>query len=696
MQVKKLMMPNPQHIFCNQTLREAADIYISCQVNCTPVLNDHQKIVGILTVSDVLKALYNGAGMDTPVKDVMSTELLTIDEDTNFEDVICSTSVERLLVLNREQKLIGILSRIELIKKVFETLQETRNDLSMILEAVHNAIIAIDRKGIIRLYNPAAERIIGVPRVEALGQPIEKIIPNTKLLDVLHEEKSNFGQKWTIHDTVVVANRSPVYYKGELIGAVSVFQDISELEAVQQQLDQVRELNAELKSIIETSYDGILVVDLDGKILRGNSGCEKILGVGLCQNIQRISALSGNIKDVLQSIINNSINRRCSVTVTHTTDDGKEILITGTPDFNEGVEIARIIINIRDMTELNILQEEVQRSKDETARVAEELKELRAKQLEVEGVISKSTEMRQIMELACTVARVDSTVLITGESGAGKEVVAKIIHQASKRQEGPFIKVNCGAIPENLLESELFGYEKGAFTGANKEGKMGLIEVANNGTLLLDEIGDLPLNLQVKLLRAIQERVIYRIGGVKPITLNVRFIAATNKDLLAMSKEGKFREDLYYRLNVVPIHIPPLRKRKADILPLTLHFLAKFNKLYNLNKQIFPEVFRHLEEYDWPGNVRELENIIERALVMYLGPMVLPEHLPGSLLGTGKAAKVEVRVKEIIQLKEAGEIVERELIAKAMESYRSSRKAAEALGVTHTTILRKLKQFNLG
>ncbi|MHB1407528.1 MAG: sigma-54 interaction domain-containing protein, partial [Desulfitobacteriaceae bacterium] len=260
----------------------------------------------------------------------------------------------------------------------------------------------------------------------------------------------------------------------------------------------------------------------------------------------------------------------------------------------------------------------------------------------------------------------------------------------------PFITVNCGAIPENLLESELFGYEKGAFTGASKEGKIGLMEAANGGTIFLDEIGELPLNLQVKLLRAIQDKVIHRVGGIKPIELDVRIIAATNRNLKEMVERQAFREDLFYRLNVVQIEIPPLRWRREDIFPLAEHFLRKYTSKYSKTKSIRPEVYRIFENYAWPGNVRELENVIERAVILSEGELIDVSHLPDHFGQIGSAkGEVAIKIREVIPWNKALELMERELLRKALEQGKSIRKTADVLGITHTTVLRKGKQYSL-
>lgn len=311
--------------------------------------------------------------------------------------------------------------------------------------------------------------------------------------------------------------------------------------------------------------------------------------------------------------------------------------------------------------------------------------------LGVGTIIANSESFRKVVELAQRVATFDgATVLILGESGTGKELVSELLVNNSPRKDMPYLQVNCGAIPENLIESELFGYEKGAFTGADNRGHKGLFEAANGGTVFLDEIGDLPLHMQVKLLRVLQQRKVTRVGGTEPIDINVRVIAATNKNLEQMVREGQFREDLYYRLNVVSVQIPPLRERKEDIVPLLNHFLTVVNQKYHTQKTIFPDTIDAFENYPWPGNVRELENVLENLVITTPGDEIRRENLPKKFWSeNGEPAAVGMR--EILPLKVTVERVELAAIQHAIDQCGSVRKAAAALGVDPSTIVRKMQ-----
>ncbi|MGO0059729.1 sigma-54 interaction domain-containing protein [Brevibacillus fluminis] len=309
------------------------------------------------------------------------------------------------------------------------------------------------------------------------------------------------------------------------------------------------------------------------------------------------------------------------------------------------------------------------------------------------SLIARSPKMLEIMEIVRKISHVDSTILLLGRSGVGKSVIAKLIHKYSSRSNKSFIPVNCGAIPEALMESELFGYSHGSFTGGKRGGKKGIFESANEGTVFLDEIGELPLNLQVKLLEVLQENSIRPIGASRLVPVNVRVIAATNQDLLELVAQKKFREDLYYRLNVVPIEIPSLRERPEDIVYLARHFLTQRVKKYGIYKTFHPDVEEVLKQHEWPGNVRELENLIERVFITAEESEIQVKHLPAAFHSPLSGILPKNEATGIIPLKEAKRLVEKELILKAYDLYKSSYRVAEALGVDQSTIAKKLKEF---
>ncbi|WP_431027054.1 sigma-54 interaction domain-containing protein [Lysinibacillus sp. LZ02] len=445
------------------------------------------------------------------------------------------------------------------------------------------------------------------------------------------------------------------------------------------------ELNKMLIQAIEQSYEGFLLTDLDGRIFYANDAVEKISGEPLA------SIVNHTIKNMLDGgLLKESTSRilnKNPLTIYQKISNGKDVFITSKPVYDDDGEIICYVANYRNLTSLNHMYEE---HLAYTSLNYLELERLRDNITQTEGLISHSPSMESVKQMIEKIAKTDATVLIQGESGTGKEVVAKNIHTLSDRKKSAYIQINCGAIPENLIESELFGYEKGAFTGANTS-KAGLLEIANNGTVLLDEIGEMPLHLQVKLLRAIQTNEITRVGGTSKKQLNVRYIAATNKDLKQLVKEGKFREDLYYRLNVVQIAVPPLRERKEDVALLFQHFLKKFNRKYNKELQISAGALKLLKEYAWPGNVRQLENIVEQLVILAENTLIHEKNLPLEI----SKRPVKPNNTESKSLKEAVEEAEKAVIERALVENPSIRKAAKALGVSHATLLRKIERYKI-
>lgn len=446
----------------------------------------------------------------------------------------------------------------------------------------------------------------------------------------------------------------------------------------------------ELDAIIESSYDGIYITDGKANTLRINKSYENITG------LQRKDMIDRNMYELeKEGYISKSstimvLKNRKSNTIEQEFSTGKKVLVSSNPIFDDKGNISMVVTNVRDITELYELEERLAKNMELTEKYHSEIEALRIQYLNLSDIIAKDKIMINLLEVAKRVAHVDTTVLILGETGVGKEEIAKFIHKNSSRKDKNFIKINCGAIPQNLIESELFGYVKGAFTGANKEGKMGLFEVADGGTVFLDEIGELPLDIQVKLLNVLQEREVERVGAVIPIKIDVRVLAATNRNLEEMTNDKSFRTDLYYRLNVVPLTVPPLRDRREDIVPLVQHFLSQLNSKYNFEKTFTIEAMNSLYNYSWPGNVRELKNIVERVIVMSGTDKIFQNDLP---ITNPKNITDKNRCENICNLQEAVGKVEAELIRKAFEHAGNVRDAAKILGIDASTFVRKRKKY---
>jgi len=460
------------------------------------------------------------------------------------------------------------------------------------------------------------------------------------------------------------------------------------------------ERNCELGDILEASHDGLFISDGYGNVLMVNGAWERICGISREFVVGKNAQELVNQKFYTESSVMAAIKARKPITImlemTRGEKIGQKIMATAIPIIDESGGIRRVVANIRDITEILYLKELLGKTQGLNEIYAAELEQVRLRQVvKNRSIIARSRATRDILQMAAQVAKVDSTVLVTGESGVGKEVIADIIHDLSQRSKGPLIKINCSSIPETLLESELFGYEMGAFTGARKQGKRGMFEMAQDGTLFLDEIGDLSFNLQAKLLRALQNHEIMRVGGLKPIPIDVRIVAATNKDLKKMVEQGLFRSDLYYRLNVVAIRVPPLRDRKEDIPLLTLCFVEKINAKYSFNKRISPDVIDGFMMYPWPGNIRELENITERMLVMTGGNEIQIIHVPACVRNYVIPTEERSVPFGPMSLRAAIEDTEKKLIELALKKHGSTRKAAGALAINQSTVVRKIRRYGL-
>lgn len=446
-------------------------------------------------------------------------------------------------------------------------------------------------------------------------------------------------------------------------------------------------------SIGDAISDGICVVDNKGTVISISKGYTEITGISeeeiLGRNID-VLIKDGYFSEAVSLEVIKKKKKVSSLSVI--IKNNKKVLITGTPFFDDNGQVSHVLTVMRDLTELIKLKDELEEAENKSKRYLDELKSLKNKYRKTEGIIGENIKIKELKELIKYVAKTDATVLITGETGSGKEVFARQIHNESNRKNMPYIKVNCAAIPDSLLESELFGYEKGAFTGAQNKDKLGMFEMANGGTILLDEIGEMPMNLQSKLLRVIQEKELMRVGGTKTIKLDVRIIASTNVNIGELIKSGKFREDLFYRLNVVPIKIPPLRERKDDIPILANGFLERLNIKYDKNKQFEDIALATFQYYDWPGNVRELENAIERLVVINDNPYINSTEI-ANMVGMDKITLPGL--ESDMPLKKAVDMLEKEMIESALRKYGSTYKAAKVLGVTQPTVFRKAKALGI-
>lgn len=464
-----------------------------------------------------------------------------------------------------------------------------------------------------------------------------------------------------------------------MTGFVEKMADLLAAKADQQEtLENVEVSRDEMSTVLETAHEGIFALDQKGYVKHCNKRAATLFNMTkrdlIGRHISRLMPGSPAIK-VLETGRGYTENEEI-----FKVDGGQHHFIVTVKPFSSGDEIDGVVVSFRDIEEAQKL---VYNFNTRTIKNT------------VDDIIGTSEKIMIAKKQALITARGNSTVLITGESGTGKEMFAKAIHYASARGDNPFITVNCGAIPENLLESELFGYEKGAFTGANEKGKVGKFELADGGTIFLDEIGDMPLHLQVKILHVLQNMRFEKVGGSRSIVVDVRVIAATNKDLEKMIEEGTFREDLYYRLSVIPLSIPPLRERKADIRMLMYHFLKKYNTFMNRKIEGFSDEVEELYmNYDWPGNVRELENAVEYGTNMAFGKVIDIEDVPVRIL---KKEEEIVKFRNMDKpLADQIKLYEKEIITKKLKQHNGVKDVvARELGLSRATLYRKLSELDI-
>lgn len=447
------------------------------------------------------------------------------------------------------------------------------------------------------------------------------------------------------------------------------------------------------RSILEASHDEIYVSDENGMTLYCNKAFERHYEISRSEIVGRYAwhIMEAGYADT--SPIPIVIKTKEELTLEQHTRTGRKILITACPVFDDNKNLKMVVENCRDITEIENMKTTLEQTKKEIQKYKSEIQNLRKKTvISTKDVIFNSQKMKNIISMVDRVSSIDATMLILGESGTGKSHLAKYIHNQSKRRNGPFITINCTTISPSLLESELFGYESGAFTGAKKEGKIGLVELADGGTLFLDEIGEIPIGLQAKFLELLQEKKFTPVGGVKSKIVDVRIISATNQDLLSQVKKKIFREDLYYRLKVVDIMMPPLRERKDDLKSLIEHFLYRYCTEYSMDKLFSSAALEVLYSYSWPGNIRELQNVVLQAVITSPHKEITTLDLPSHIYNSTDNTSITSFLEEV-SLEDAIEKVEKSLILRAYDALGSSYKVAEALKISQSKAHRLINKY---
>lgn len=715
MSIKSLAIPDFPRLVAECSLGSAVNFFGRFRVLTVAVVDVDNRLVGVISSHDLLEEVYGRladirlapAYADTsdesfdycsvsqmPIRCFVREPQLVIGEDEAARltfPMLLQQGFQEVFVVDQENRLVGALVLNDMANSVWEEITGLSEIFGKVMDAVYNGVLVVNAEGKIIFFNPSAERFFNLPAREAMGQHIHKLIPDSPLPMVAASGQPMLAQRQQIGSRTVIVNRTPVVLHGQNVGAVSVFQDVTELDSISEELNNTKKLKATLEAVVENPYEGMVAVDENARIIMMNQFYRDVLG-GL------------DLEDVLGKHIweftpHSQLPETIKTGVTQFGELWKvanhEFMIMRVPIRKDGKIIGAIGKTLfKDMGLARVFAKKLIQLENDLEYYKEELRKVHNSEYTFDQIIGESDKIQTAKNLAQRAARTSSTVLIMGESGTGKEIFAHAIHNAGLRRQGPFVKVNCAAVPETLLESELFGYAEGAFTGARKGGKPGKFELANRGTIFLDEIGDMSLNMQAKLLRVIQEREVERVGGTQIIKIDVRVIAATNRDLRQMVEENKFRRDLFYRLNVVVLELPPLRERIEDLDLLLSYLIARLNS--NLSTQVMlvsDDAKDVLRQYAWPGNIRELENILERTMNISDDRVIQPEHLPVQLrraVGETKGGAGQKTLEEALQT------AEKEIILNALRQAGGNKmQAARVLNIHRSVLYKKLAKYRL-
>ena len=698
----------PEH-----TIRDCLKAFLEHRIGIACVTDSEGHLEGIVTKYTLYRLLLAGHSLDAPIAPAIRRNVVSFYQDDTLEfakDTFIENNVAHGVVLDEQDRVVGVMGQADIIRGFLSETELLLNQTRALVEQLQDAVISVNLQYQVVTYNHAAEELFGYPRHKVLGQPVDSIFPELYEYFYLALEKGERREPCRIRlaSVTVIGSFVPLLDWGNITGAVAVLKDITSYENVAKELETTKKLERTLDSALQLSYDGVMITDEHGKITKVNPAFLDIYQLDH-NDVVGYPAAVVTPELPIQEIL--SHKRRIEGEIREIR--GKKCVVTLQPIIRGGKcegAIAKIIFHKLDQWKdvfrrLEQLESELSYYRGELNRMTQKSA--------FDRIVSKDEKITKIKNEAYLASEGFSTVLITGESGTGKELFAEAIHEESGRP-GNFVKVNCAAIPAELLESEFFGYAEGAFTGARKGGKPGKFELADRGTLFLDEIGDMPLALQAKLLRVLQEQKFERVGDTQTRQVDVRIIAATNKDLRQMVRQGTFREDLYYRIHVIHIHIPPLRERLDDIPILAEHLIKKLNQ--KMKKQVIgitPQTLELLQRHDWPGNVRELENVLERAMHLAEGVWIEPHHLPDELQRKTPSISLSKMPPSPATTDRSEEPeafpaitpdnhqtllahVEKQAILQALEQSGGNRsQAAQRLGISRATLYQKMKKHNI-
>jgi len=695
--VKDLMTRSFLAVGPEDTLREVVKIMRKTRIDDLPYLNKSGSLKGVVTKASLFDAIAAGKSLATPAEKLIKTNVMTVSPDMLYDELaddIRTATTGSAIVVDEQQQVVGILTKASWITAMLDKEAVLSTQLNAIMKTMHNGLITINSDRRINSINQAAINILNLDPVHAIDQPIGEVLSGLELNKVLVIGQPRIGVEYWREELSLICNITPIISDNKITGAVIVFQDLTELIKTVSQLESVTSLYGTLKSVMDIAYDGIVVTDDKRCISMVNQSAarffrkreEQLLGKSVDRILQ-----DAPVEQVIKTGAP-ELNRLQVI-------EGTPYVISIQPILRKGIVIGVVIkILFQHLGEVKELAEKLENADQQLAYYRDRSIQEDKQSNGFDDIITADPVFTKIKEESLMIARGSSNVLITGESGTGKELIAQAIHTASSRSDGPLVKINCAAIPENLLESEFFGYVPGAFSGASKGGRTGKLLSAEGGTLFLDEIGDMSISLQGKLLRVLQDKRFEPVGSNKTIKVNTRIVTATNQNLEKLVEQGRFRSDLYYRLNVINFQLPPLRERRHDINLLVYTFLEKYRKIFGSDVTDVTEEVRLLfQQHNWPGNVRELENVIERAINFAAGNDITVDDLP--LYLREKSPEPEVVARSVgpdKRLKLSREKTERSEILSALEQAGGNKtKAARVLGISRSWLYEKLRQMDL-
>lgn len=677
----------------DQTLEDVLPMFTQTHSNMLPVVNESKQLIGIITKNQIFKILTAKPSFETTIDHYFKPNPFYLHPNDTIEhtrQLLLQKRIGHAPVVNEHMEPIGVISTQQVLSSYNIIYSHLESQFELLFNHLNFGLFSIDMNFQISASNSLAHRLLNINyhETDAFKQ-MQSLREIKELIEEILKDRSNAAKKQVnLNGLSLYVQCYPLMRHHELAGAMVIIEDITQIERTINDLQLTKEWEQKLRSVIEFAYDAIILVNKQSQITMVNKGFTDLFGLSSSNILEKsTSELFPELE------IENVIKSGISVQNIPQIINDQQSLISILPIKENGETISAICkITYRGLTHLHEALTKVKKLEKQLFAYQNEINEIKGTKYTLFDIAGESDVIRKVKHEATLASRSMSTVLIIGESGTGKELFAQGIH-ASSGQKGTFVQVNCAAIPSELLESELFGYADGAFTGAQKGGIKGKFELAQNGTIFLDEIGDMPLPLQTKILRVLQEKEFQPIGSSKTIHLNTKIIAATNQNIDRLVKEGKFREDLFYRLNIIRLNIPPLRERMEDMPDIIQEIIKRLNKSGFYVRGVTHSALTKLMKYSWPGNVRELHNVLERAANLKTSDYIDAEDIPTF----DRLANNDVLSQRTTSTyKDMMQLSEKEMILSALKEAEGNKtKASKLLGISRPWLYSKIKKYNI-